>query len=90
MLPVMLVVDGVPSFDLPMTTWLAVAYYALVATAGAYLLYYRVLAAAGSGNLLWDLTETEDWLELDPISGTTASVPQTVTGRIAREGLEAR
>ena len=44
---------------------------------------------AGSGNLLWDLTETEDWLELDPISGTTASVPQTVTGRIAREGLEA-
>ncbi|WP_170389893.1 DMT family transporter [Ruegeria arenilitoris] len=52
MLPVMLVVDGVPSFDLPMTTWLAVAYYALVATAGAYLLYYRVLAAAGSGNLL--------------------------------------
>ncbi|MFD0908429.1 DMT family transporter [Ruegeria arenilitoris] len=52
MLPVMLVVDGAPSFDLPMTTWIAVAYYALVATAGAYLLYYRVLAAAGSGNLL--------------------------------------
>ena len=33
-------------------TWAAIGYYALVATAGAYLLYYRVLAMAGSGNLM--------------------------------------
>ncbi len=51
-LPITLVVDGVPTFDLPAITWAAIAYYALIATAGAYLLYYRVLAMAGAGNLL--------------------------------------
>ncbi len=50
--PIMLIVDGVPSFALPLETWLAIAYYALLATAGAYLLYYRVLQQAGSGNVL--------------------------------------
>ncbi len=52
MTPVMLLVDGVPTFTLPLQTWLAIAYYALLATAGAYLLYYRVLQQAGSGNVL--------------------------------------
>ncbi len=52
MLPIMVVTDGVPSLRLPAETWLAIGYYAVVSTAGAYLLYYRVLAAAGSGNLL--------------------------------------
>ncbi len=52
MTPVMLLVDGVPTFSLPLQTWLAIAYYALLATAGAYLLYYRVLQQAGSGNVL--------------------------------------
>lgn len=52
MLPVMLVVDGVPSFNLTAETWMAIGYYSVAATAGAYLLYYRVLARAGSGNLL--------------------------------------
>ena len=33
-------------------TLLAIGYYSLIATAGAYLLYYRVLAMAGSGNLM--------------------------------------
>lgn len=51
-LPLTLIVDGVPSLDLPMITWSAIGYYALVATAGAYLLYYRVLKMAGAGNLL--------------------------------------
>ena len=37
---------------LPAITWAAIGYYAIVATAGAYLLYYRVLAMAGSGNLM--------------------------------------
>jgi drug/metabolite transporter (DMT)-like permease len=47
MAPLTLVVKGVPSLDLAASTWAA-----LVATAGAYLLYYRVLAMAGAGNLL--------------------------------------
>ena len=33
-------------------TWGAIAYYSVAATAFAYLLYYRILAAAGAGNLL--------------------------------------
>ena len=45
-------VEGRPSLALEPVTWSAVAYYSLAATAFAYLLYYRVLAAAGSGNLL--------------------------------------
>ncbi|MDX1742161.1 MAG: DMT family transporter [Ruegeria sp.] len=51
-LPLALLVDGVPRLDLPLITWSAIGYYALVATAGAYLLYYRVLKMAGAGNLL--------------------------------------
>lgn len=51
-LPLSLMTDGMPSFALPAETWLAIAYYALIATAGAYLLYYRVLAMAGAGNLM--------------------------------------
>ena len=45
-------VEGRPSLALAPVTWAAVAYYSLAATAFAYLLYYRVLAMAGSGNLL--------------------------------------
>lgn len=52
MAPLALALDGVPSLDLAASTWAALAYCAVVATAGAYLLYYRVLAMAGAGNLL--------------------------------------
>lgn len=52
MLPVTLWAEGVPSLALAPETWGAIAYYAVFATAGAYLLYYRVLAMAGTGNLL--------------------------------------
>ena len=52
LLPAAWLVDGPVSFDLRPVTWAAIAYYALAATAGAYLLYYRVLAMAGSGNLM--------------------------------------
>ena len=52
MLPAALLIDGPVNFDLQPRTWLAVSYYTLIATALAYLLYYRVLAMAGSGNLL--------------------------------------
>ncbi|URF48249.1 DMT family transporter [Dinoroseobacter shibae] len=52
MIPGALMFDGVPTALPSGTAMLAVGYYALVATAFAYLLYYRVLAAAGSGNLM--------------------------------------
>jgi len=51
-LPLAWIVDGPISLDLQPATVGAIAYYALIATAGAYLLYYRVLAVAGSGNLM--------------------------------------
>ena len=50
--PMAWAVEGAPSLALAPVTWAAIAYYSLVATAFAYLLYYRVLASAGSGNLL--------------------------------------
>lgn len=52
MIPLVLVIEGVPSLALAASTWMAIAYYAIIATALAYLLYYRVLGMAGSGNLL--------------------------------------
>lgn len=52
MLPLAWWIDGPIRMDLAPRTMLAIAYYALGATALAYLLYYRVLAAAGSGNLM--------------------------------------
>ena len=52
MVPLAWIVDGPLPFDLSLTTWGAVGYYALISTALAYLLYYRILAMAGSGNLL--------------------------------------
>lgn len=52
LLPAALIIDGPISFNLQPVTWAAIAYVALLATAGAYLLYYRVLAMAGSGNLM--------------------------------------
>ena len=51
-LPLAWIVEGPISLSLQPDTTLAIAYYTLMATAGAYLLYYRVLAMAGSGNLM--------------------------------------
>ena len=51
-LPLAVWIEGPLSLDLELQTWGAIAYYAIIATAGAYLLYYRVLAAAGASNLL--------------------------------------
>ncbi|MEL7099031.1 MAG: DMT family transporter [Pseudomonadota bacterium] len=50
--PLAIAVEGMPSLALQTETILAIGYYAIIATAGAYLLYYRVLAMAGSGNLM--------------------------------------
>ena len=52
MLPLAYFIDGPLSFDLEARTMWAIGYYAIIATAFAYLLYYRVLAMAGSGNLM--------------------------------------
>jgi drug/metabolite transporter (DMT)-like permease len=52
MVPLALAVDGAPKLPESPATYAAVAYYALGSTALAYLLYYRVLRMAGSGNLL--------------------------------------
>lgn len=45
-------VDGPPDFDLSINTWGAISYFSVLGTACAYLLYYRVLSMAGSGNLM--------------------------------------
>ncbi|MGR3795051.1 DMT family transporter [Vannielia sp. SX4] len=52
LIPLTLLLEG--NIDLPATAHgtAAIAYYALIATACAYLLYYRVLGMAGAGNLL--------------------------------------
>ncbi|HCP80577.1 MAG TPA: EamA family transporter [Octadecabacter sp.] len=52
MVPAAILIDGVPSFDLSLTAIGAIGYYVVFATAGAYLLYYRILAAAGSANTM--------------------------------------
>ncbi|MEM1233250.1 MAG: DMT family transporter [Pseudomonadota bacterium] len=51
-IPLAWVVEGPLTFAMPGETWMAITYLTLIATAGAYLLYYRVLAMAGSGNLM--------------------------------------
>ncbi|MGV6838880.1 MAG: DMT family transporter [Planktomarina sp.] len=52
MFPLVFIFDGIPCFDLDLRTWGAVGYYSIIATAIAYLLYYRILSMAGSGNLM--------------------------------------
>jgi drug/metabolite transporter (DMT)-like permease len=51
MVPTALLADGFPQGHVGATTIIAMAFFAIFATAFAYLLYYRVLALAGSGNL---------------------------------------
>ncbi|MBW4708803.1 DMT family transporter [Roseobacter sp. YSTF-M11] len=50
--PLAIMLEGPIRFDLQPVTIMAIVYYAVIATAGAYLLYYYVLDLAGSGNLL--------------------------------------
>ncbi|MFK7881948.1 DMT family transporter [Roseobacter sp.] len=51
-LPMAVLFEGPITLDLQPKSMLAIAYYSVVATAGAYLLYYYILSKAGSGNLL--------------------------------------
>lgn len=50
LVPAAVLAEGTPGFDLAPATWSAIGYYALVSTALAYLLYYRIIAAAGAAN----------------------------------------
>ncbi|MGR3490439.1 MAG: DMT family transporter [Shimia sp.] len=52
MVPVAIAMEGRISFTLAPQTIGALAFLSLACTAGAYLLYYRVLAMAGSANLM--------------------------------------
>lgn len=52
LLPLALIVDGAPSLPALPQTYIAVGYFAVFGTAGAYLLYYRVLAMVGTGNAM--------------------------------------
>ena len=51
MLPTALWIDGPPVLTHGAQVWGALGYLAILSTAGAYLLYYRVLGMAGAGNL---------------------------------------
>ena len=53
LVPLAIAIDGRPDFSLAPATWAAMGYFALISTSLAYLIYYRVLAAAGSANLLF-------------------------------------
>ncbi|MEI4195849.1 DMT family transporter [Roseovarius sp. E0-M6] len=52
MIPVVLVVDGVPSVSLGLGVWAALGGVALLSTALAYMLYFSILARAGAANLM--------------------------------------
>jgi drug/metabolite transporter (DMT)-like permease len=52
MVPLAYLIDGPPNLNLSPTAFGAIAYYSVIATACAYLLYYRILSIAGSGNLM--------------------------------------
>ncbi|KAA9009221.1 DMT family transporter [Histidinibacterium aquaticum] len=52
MLPTAWIVEGSPRLALSAQAWAAILWFAGAGTALAYLLYYRVLAMAGSGNTM--------------------------------------
>lgn len=52
MLPIAWAVEGAPDISLSFTSIAAIVYMSVFGTVTAYLLYYRILAAAGSGNLM--------------------------------------
>ena len=52
MIPVVLLIDGVPSMDLSASVWGALLGVAVLSTALGYVLYFAILAQAGAANLL--------------------------------------
>jgi len=53
LLPLALLAEGAPPRSLSPAAWAGLIYSAMAATALAYVLYYRILAAAGAANLLF-------------------------------------
>ena len=51
MVPLALMLEGVPGLHYAATTWAALGYLALLSSALAYILFYSVLQMAGAGNL---------------------------------------
>ncbi|MGR3486186.1 MAG: DMT family transporter [Paracoccaceae bacterium] len=51
-LPLAWWVEGPPELSLTPRSWAAIAYFAIAATAGAYLIYFRLLARVGSGGVM--------------------------------------
>lgn len=52
LVPLAFLVDGIPSVPASAASCAAIAYVSVIGTAIAYLLYYRVLTVAGSGNAM--------------------------------------
>ena len=52
LVPLAWLIEGPLPLSLAPATWSAILFYAVASTAIAYILYYRILAAAGAGNLL--------------------------------------
>jgi len=52
MIPIVLLTDGVPSFDLSKTVWSALLGLSILSTVLAYILYFAILTRAGAANLL--------------------------------------
>ncbi|MBC6438018.1 MAG: DMT family transporter [Rhodobacteraceae bacterium] len=52
MVPLAWIVDGAPAVPARPVTLVAIAYFAVPGTAWAFLLYYRIIATAGSGNAM--------------------------------------
>ena len=52
MIPIVLLTDGVPSFDLSKTVWSALLGLSILSTVLAYILYFAILRRAGAANLL--------------------------------------
>ncbi|MGI9323490.1 MAG: DMT family transporter [Pseudomonadales bacterium] len=51
-IPIALMVDGVPQLDLPYQVWLALLGLSILSTVVGYLLYFSILERAGAANLL--------------------------------------
>lgn len=52
MVPLAYLLDGAPTLPQRPETFAAIGYFSIIGTAVAYLLYYRVIAAAGSGSAM--------------------------------------
>ena len=80
MAPIAWIVEGAPDLSLSLISLASIVYMSVFGTVIAYLLYYRILAAAGSGNLMLvtimmpPISIFLGWLVLDELLEPTAFV----------------